>query len=70
MRMILDITIPHEPFNSLVRKGVTGEKLGKILEALKPEAIYFTEQDGKRGAIAIVDMPIPRKSPLWPSRGF
>ena len=63
MRMLLDITIPHEPFNSLVRKGVTGEKLGKILEALKPEAIYFTEQDGKRGAIAVVDLADPSKIP-------
>jgi hypothetical protein len=56
MRMILDITIPHEPFNSLVCKGEAGKKLGAILEALKPEAIYFTEQDGKRGAVAIVDI--------------
>ena len=63
MRMLLDITIPHEPFNSLVRKGETGEKLAKILEALKPEAIYFTEQDGKRGAIAVVDLADPSKIP-------
>jgi hypothetical protein len=63
MRMILDITIPHEPFNSLVRKGVVGKKLGKILEALKPEAIYFGEHDGKRGAVAIVDVADPSKIP-------
>ncbi|HXI84914.1 MAG TPA: panthothenate synthetase [Verrucomicrobiae bacterium] len=63
MRMLLDITIPHEPFNSLVREGVTGKKLGEILEALKPEAIYFTEQDGKRGAIAVVDLADPSKIP-------
>jgi hypothetical protein len=56
MRMLLDITIPHEPFNSLLRKGVVGKKLGEILDALKPEAIYFTEQDGKRGAVAIINM--------------
>ena len=45
MRMLLDITIPHEPFNSLVRKGVVGKKLAGILEELKPEAIYFSEHD-------------------------
>jgi hypothetical protein len=54
--MILDITIPHEPFNTLVRKGKAGKKLSKILEDLKPEAIYFSEHDGKRGAVAIVKM--------------
>ena len=63
MRMLLDITIPHEPFNSLVRKGVAGKKLGKILDALKPEAIYFSEHDGKRGATVIVDMADPSKIP-------
>ena len=63
MRMILDITLPHEPFNSLVRKGVTGKKLGEILDALQPEAAYFTEQDGKRGAILVVDLADPSKIP-------
>ena len=63
MRMILDITIPHEPFNSLIRKGEAGKKLGQILDALKPEAIYFSEHDGKRGAIAVVDMADPSKIP-------
>jgi len=61
--MLLDITIPHEPFNSLVRKGVAGKKLAAILDAIKPEAVYFTEQDGKRGAIVIVDMPDASKIP-------
>lgn len=63
MRMLLDITLPHEPFNSLVRKGVAGKKLADILDALKPDAVYFTERDGKRGAIVIVDMADPSKIP-------
>jgi hypothetical protein len=54
--MLFDITIPHEPFNSLVRQGTAGKKLGDILDALKPEAVYFTEQDGKRGAIVVMDV--------------
>ena len=63
MRMLLDITIPHEPFNTLVRKGQAAKKLGAILDTLKPEAIYFTTQDGKRGAVAIVDLADPSKIP-------
>ena len=72
MRMLLDITIPHEPFNSLARqKAAAGKKLGEILDATKPEAIYFTEQDGKRGAIVVIDIPNPSKIPrFWPSLGF
>ena len=63
MRILLDITLPHEPFNTLVRKGVVGKKLTDILDALKPEAVYFTERDGKRGAIMIVDMADASKIP-------
>ncbi len=63
MRMLLDITIPHEPFNSLVRQGDVGKMLADILDAIKPEAVYFTEQDGKRGAIVVVDMANPSKIP-------
>jgi hypothetical protein len=67
--MLLDITIPHEPFNSLLRQGAVGKKLGDILEAIKPEAVYFTEQEGKRGAIVVIDLPdvskIPSVSEPW-----
>ena len=63
MKMLLDITIPNEPFNSLARQGVAGKKLGDILDAIKPETVYFTEQDGKRGAIVVVDLADPSKIP-------
>jgi hypothetical protein len=61
--MLLDITIPNEPFNSLARQGAAGKKLGDILDAIKPETIYFTEQDGKRGAIVVVDLADSSKIP-------
>jgi hypothetical protein len=34
-----------------------------ILEALKPEAVYFTEFSGKRTAVVIVDLPDASKIP-------
>jgi hypothetical protein len=63
MRMLLNVKMPHEPFNSLVRQGKAGVALGRILDEIKPEAAYFTEQDGKRGAILIVDVKDPSKVP-------
>jgi len=63
MRMLLDVTIPHEPFNSLVRQGVAGKKIGEVLDAIKPEAVYFTSHDGKRGAIMVVDVADASKIP-------
>ena len=53
MRILLNIHIPHEPFNSAVRDGTAGQKLGRIVDEIKPEAVYFTEQHGQRGAVMI-----------------
>ena len=59
MRMLLSVTFPHEPFNTAVRKGTAGETIDKILQAAKPEAAYFSEQDGHRGALLIVNVEHP-----------
>ncbi|MFM0207096.1 panthothenate synthetase [Paraburkholderia sediminicola] len=63
MRMLLNVHIPHEPFNTLVRDGTAGEVIGKILEEIKPEAAYFTEQNGTRGAVLIVNLDEPSGIP-------
>jgi hypothetical protein len=65
----MNVTFPHEPFNTAVRNGTAGETIGKILEAVKPEMIYFTEQNGKRGAVLIVNVErasqIPALAEPW-----
>jgi len=65
MKMILTVEIPHEPFNSLVRSGKAGEILGRILESIKPEVGYFTEQDGTRGGIFVIDVQDPSDVPAF-----
>lgn len=63
MRIMLDILLPHEPFNTLVKNGSAGAKIKTILDDMKPEAVYFSEYDGRRGAIIIVDLADPSKVP-------
>jgi hypothetical protein len=63
MRMLLNVKLPPQPFNAAVKNGTAGSKLSRILEAIKPEAVYFTEQNGQRGAVLIVDLPDPSKIP-------
>jgi hypothetical protein len=63
MRMLLSVKLPHQPFNAAVKDGSAGSKLNRILEAIKPEAVYFTERNGCRGAVLIVDLPDPSKIP-------
>jgi hypothetical protein len=55
--------MPHEPFNTLARNKKAGKILERILQEIKPEAAYFTEQDGTRGAILIVNVADPSKVP-------
>jgi hypothetical protein len=47
----------------MIRNGSVTPALQKILDDTKPEAVYFTEFDGHRGAIMIVDLPDPSKVP-------
>jgi hypothetical protein len=52
-----------EPFNTLVREKKVGALIKRIMEDIKPEAAYFGEQDGTRGAILIVDVSHPSQIP-------
>jgi hypothetical protein len=65
MRILLNVRIPHEPFNTLVREGKAGDIIKKIIKELKPESIYFTEQGGTRGAVAVVDINDPSQIPSF-----
>ena len=63
MRMLMDIEFPLEPFNTCVRDGSAGAKVQKILEAIKPEAAYFSERNGKRGGTLVVNVNSPSDIP-------
>ena len=65
MRMLMNVRFPHEPFNTLVREGRAGEIIRRILDDLKPKSIYFTEQTGTRGAVAVVDVNRPSDIPFF-----
>ena len=63
MRMLLTVKFPHEPFNAAVRDGSINQKMKAILDDTQPEAVYFTEMDGYRGAVMIVDVADPSQVP-------
>jgi hypothetical protein len=56
MRVIMLVQFPIEPFNTATRNGTLGTKMKQILDAIKPEAAYFTEREGHRGGIFVVDV--------------
>jgi hypothetical protein len=61
--MLLNVKFPNKKFNKAVSDGTAGAKMKRILESVKPEAAYFTEQDGCRSAILIVDVADPTEIP-------
>jgi hypothetical protein len=63
MRVLLNVKFPHAEFNAAVRDGSVGGKISRILEATKPEAVYFTEQDGRRSVVMVVELADASKIP-------
>ncbi len=63
MRMLVQARMPHAEFNKAVRDGTAGQKLNRILEEQKPQAVYFVETGGVRTAFLIVDLADPSKIP-------
>lgn len=70
MRMLQHVKIPHETFNAAVRDGTVGQKIRRILDDTKPEAIYFTEYGGRRGAVMIINIDEPSKVPTFAEPWF
>ncbi len=68
--MLMNVKFPHEPFNTAVRDGSAGNKIRRVLDEVKPEAAYFTEQDGHRGAILIVNLNDPSQIPAMAEPWF
>lgn len=56
MRILMNIRLPHEPFNAALRAGTLGETLHRIIEDARPEAVYFTESGGRRAAVMVVNV--------------
>lgn len=63
MRFVMIASIPHKEFNAAVKDGSAGPKLKKILDVIKPEAVYFTAVNGVRTAIIVVEMVDASKMP-------
>jgi hypothetical protein len=70
MRCIIECWIPAESGNCAVYDGTMREKIKTWVDAVKPEAVYFTVKEGQRTMIAVVNIPTEDKmvatmEPLW-----
>lgn len=69
MKFIVEVDLPLEPFNTYVREGTAGGKIGEVLGAVKPEVMYFTDNGVGRGAMMIVELDsasqVPHVTEPW-----
>ena len=64
MRMLMLIRLPHETFNAAVKDGSADRKVQAILDEVQPEAVYFTEMNGQRTTLLIVELESPSRIPV------
>ena len=48
MLMMMRVSIPGDTGNAAVKNGTFGSTIQKILGEMKPEAVYFAEENGMR----------------------
>ena len=56
MRFLVKVNIPVEAGNAAARAGKLGTTIQSILADQKPEAAYFTDDNGQRTAILFLQM--------------
>ena len=69
MRFLLKVNIPVESGNAAAKAGKLGAIIQSILADLRPEAVYFTDNDGQRAGFIFLDMQdasqIPAVAEPW-----
>jgi hypothetical protein len=56
MRFLLKVNIPVESGNAAAKAGKLGATIQAILAELKPEAAYFTTDNGQRAGFLFLDL--------------
>ena len=56
MRFLVKVNIPVESGNAAAKAGKLGATIQSILADLKPEAVYFTDNNGQRAGFIFLEM--------------
>ena len=56
MRFLVKVSIPVEAGNAAAKAGKLGATIQSVIADLKPEAVYFTDDNGQRTAFLFLEM--------------
>jgi hypothetical protein len=56
VRFLVKVNIPVEAGNAAAKAGKLGATIQSILADLKPEAVYFTDDNGQRTGFLFIEM--------------
>jgi len=69
MRCLMKVSIPVESGNDAARVGTLGSTIESICSEMKPEATYFTDENGERTGFLFFDLrdssQIPELAEPW-----
>jgi hypothetical protein len=63
MRVMLKANIPTAEGNAAIKNGDMGQTMAKVIEQLKPEAVYFSLDNGMRTGFFFFDLKEPSDMP-------
>jgi hypothetical protein len=64
MRMLLKVQMDTEASNKMAADGSMQKVMQAMFDQLKPEAAYFSPDDGHRSAYIVFDMQDPSQMPV------
>jgi hypothetical protein len=63
MRTLLKFQMDAEAGNRAIKDGSWAQTMERVMQALQPEAAYFTALDGKRTGLIVFDLKEPSQIP-------
>ena len=70
MRFMTKVTIPSEKWDEAQKSGTIQGTIESAMQKLRPEAAYFSEEEGKRECIFVFNLDMPSLlKPLFPNLG-
>lgn len=64
MRMMMRVTMPVETANKAIKDGSLPKIIKKTMDEIKPEAAYFTAENGKRTGYFFFEMKDSSQIPV------